>query len=79
MLPGWLAHATPVPLMLATVMTEEFQVTELVKFLLLPSLYFPVAVNCWLPPLLICALGGVTVMEVRVGAAGAGVPELEGL
>ena len=51
----------------ATAISEELQFTEL-RFLLLPSLYLPVAVNCWALPFVICALDGVIVIEVRVGA-----------
>ena len=58
---------------------DEPQVTESVRFLLLPSLYLPVAVNCWVVPLATCALDGVTVIEAKVGEAGADGAEVEEL
>ena len=63
----------------AIVAADELQVTESVRFLLLPSLYLPVAVNCWVVPLATCALDGVTVIEVKLGEAGVGLPEVEAL
>lgn len=35
---------------------------------MLPSLYIPVAVNCWLVPLAIDALAGVIERETKIGA-----------
>jgi hypothetical protein len=37
--------ARPLPLIVATACVEELQVTEFVRFCVLPSLYDPVAVN----------------------------------
>jgi hypothetical protein len=53
--------ARPSPPMLATVDDDELQPTALVKSCALPSLYVPVAVNCWLLPFAIDALPGLTV------------------
>jgi hypothetical protein len=58
--------ATPPPAMLATV-EDEVQVTELVRSCALPSLYVPVAVNCWLVPLAIDALPGLTDIDTNTG------------
>jgi hypothetical protein len=51
----------------ATVLSEVLHCTELVKSLLLPSEYVPVAVNCWSPPGAIDADPGFTTMELKVG------------
>lgn len=73
--PAWPPTATPEALMSATEAAEELQLTEAVKFLELPSLYFPVAVNCWVLPFMIWALVGVTVMAVSEGVMGGVVDE----
>ena len=41
--------------------------TVLVRFWVLPSLYVPVAVNCWRLPSGIEGLAGVTAMETNTG------------
>jgi hypothetical protein len=75
-----IALPTPCPLanpplaMLATV-EDEFQVTELVRSCALPSLYVPVAANCWLVPLAIEALPGLTDNDTRTGAVTATLAE----
>jgi hypothetical protein len=66
--------ATPVVLTDATLVFEELHSTELVRLLELPSLNFPVAVNCWLDPTPIDIDAGVTASEVSVGGF---PPELE--
>jgi hypothetical protein len=66
--------ATPPPAMLATV-EDEVQVTELVRSCALPSLYVPVAVNCWLVPLAIDALPGLTDIDTNTGDVTANVAE----
>lgn len=49
--------------MVAIVLSEESQVTEVVKFSVLPSDRIPVAVNCCVPPLVILADAGVTSID----------------
>lgn len=77
--PDWLADATPEALMAATETVEELQVTEVVRFLVVPSVYWPVAVNCWVTPSETWALGGVTVIELRLGVGFGEGEELEPL
>jgi len=48
----------------ATDAAEEAQVTKAVRFWVVPSEKFPVAVSCWLVPAAIETLGGVIVIEV---------------
>jgi hypothetical protein len=43
---------------------EEVQITELVRFAVLPSLNVAVAVNCCVPPWPIEALAGVTSSDI---------------
>jgi hypothetical protein len=75
-----MAVPTPSPLanpplaMLATV-EDELQVTELVRSCALPSLYVPVAANCWLVPLAIDALPGLTDNDTNTGAVTAKLAE----
>jgi hypothetical protein len=57
---------------LATLESDVFHCAEAVRSLLLPSLYLPVAVNCWIAPGATLALPGVTCNEVRVGVTGGG-------
>jgi len=59
--------AKPAPLIVATAVFVELQVTELVRFCVLPSLYVPVAVNCWLIPLATDGVTGVTAIEANTG------------
>jgi len=47
-------------LIVATAGFEEDQLTDVVKFCVLPSVNVPVAVNCWLVPRAIAELVGVT-------------------
>ena len=49
-LPALTAVASPALVMVATPVFEEAQVTEPVRFWVLPSEYVPVAVNCWVAP-----------------------------
>ena len=53
--------------MVATLVLEEDQVTELVRFCVLPSLNVPVAVNCWVSPAAKEGVAGVTATDFRVG------------
>jgi hypothetical protein len=59
--------ANPEVLMVATAGAEEVQVTALVRFLVLASVYVPVAVNCLLLPSGVKVDGGVTAIETKVG------------
>src|ERR1035438_7227964 len=63
-LPSATTAAIPVALIVATFVAEEFQVAELVKSCVLPSLNVPVAVNCCCPPKVMDGLEGVTVREI---------------
>jgi len=74
-LPVPAAEASPAVLLLATVALSEVQVTELVRFCVLVSLNVPVAVNCWVVPLGIEGLAGVTAMDTSVAAVTVSVVE----
>ena len=63
--PGAKPVATPLVLIVATDV-EELQVTEVVKFCVLPSLKNPVAVNDCVVPEAIVGFTGATVMVERV-------------
>ena len=69
------AVASPAVLMVATVGVNEIQVTELVRFCVLVSLNVPVAVNCWVVPLGIEGLTGVTARDTSVAAVTVSVVE----
>ena len=71
------AVASPVLEMVAIVMSEEFHTTEVVRSGVLPSLKFPVAVNCWVPFRKIVALDGVTVMDSSTAGVTVSVVEAE--
>ncbi len=60
--------ATPLVAIVATAVEDELQLTVVVRFCVLPSLYVPVAVNAWFSPAGIEAAEGLTVMEVSTGA-----------
>jgi hypothetical protein len=53
----------PVPVIVATPVLLELQVTEVVRFTVLPSLYVPVAVNCCVNPRAIVGFAGVTAID----------------
>ena len=55
--------ARPDALTVATAEFEEDQVTELIRFCVLPSVKVPVAVNCCEAPTEIVELAGVTAIE----------------
>src|SRR6266446_4629073 len=55
--------ATPALVIVATEVFEELQVTVLVRFRVLPSLYAPVAVNGCVAPLAIDGFAGVTAID----------------
>lgn len=68
--------ATPVAPMVATAGVEDVHDAEVVMTLVLPSVYVPVAMNCWEVPRAIEADAGETAIEtnaapVTVSAAGA--------
>jgi len=69
------AVAKPLLLMVATVAAEDAQVTVLVRFWVLPSVYLPVAVNCCVNPLATAGFAGVTAIEAKVGAVTVSVVE----
>src|SRR6266478_5496450 len=60
--------ARPVALIVAAAVLEEVQVTELVRFWVVPSLKVPVAVNCCESPLAIEALAGAMVIDCSTAA-----------
>jgi hypothetical protein len=62
--------------MVATAIDDELQFTALVRSRRLPSLYVPVAVNCWLVPFAIEPLSGLIETETRIGAVTATSAEL---
>ena len=63
--PPWAtALASPEALMVATPVAEEFQVTDAVRFCVLPLLNLPVAAYCCVPAGGMFALAGVTVRVV---------------
>jgi hypothetical protein len=75
-----MAVANPAPLMVATLAFVELQVTELVRFCVLLSLYVPVAVNCCASPAAIEGLAGVTAIDTSVAdTAAVTVSESEAL
>jgi hypothetical protein len=67
LLPIAMPLAIPALLIAAIAGFEDVQVTLLVTFWLLPSLYIPVAVNCCFLPLAIDGLAGVTEIDDSTG------------
>jgi hypothetical protein len=67
--------ATPLLFTVAIEAAEELHCAVLVRFWVVPSLYFPVAVNCWLLPEATDAEAGVTETEVRIPAVTVNVAE----
>src|SRR5262249_61788778 len=65
-LPTSTAVARPVPLMVATPVMEEAQVTWVVRSWVEVSEKVPVAVSCWVVPLAMEGLVGVTAMDCSV-------------
>jgi len=57
--------AKPAVVIVATEVLVEVQVTEVVRFCVLPSLYIPMAVNCCPVPAGMEGLAGVTEIDVR--------------
>jgi hypothetical protein len=52
----------------ATVVAEDVHLAVAVRFCVVPLLYVPVAVNCWLEPKGTDGVDGVTLIEVRTAA-----------
>ena len=67
-LPCVMLVAKPKLFMVATPAAEEFQVTVLERFCILPSVNAPVAVNCCALPSGMEGLVGVTAIETNAGA-----------
>jgi len=68
--PAVSAEARPVEVTFAMAGLEDVQVADVVTFAVEPSPYLAVAVNCWMAPMAMVSIAGVTAMEVRVfGAA----------
>src|SRR5579859_4872183 len=64
-----LAVAKPPLVIVATVVDDDFHVTELVMSCVLLSLYLPVALNCCVSPLGTDGVAGVTVIDTRDGGS----------
>jgi len=62
--------ARPPLLIVAMLEAEELQATCDVKFFVVPSCYWPVAMNCWLAPIVRPTAAGVTTIAVSTGDAG---------
>jgi hypothetical protein len=60
--------ASPDALIVAMVLVPDDHVTLDVRFCVVPSLNVPVAVNCWVAPLVIEGFAGVTAMDCSVAA-----------
>src|SRR5271163_1345066 len=60
--------ARPAVVIVAVVVVPDDQVTVDVRFWVEPSLNVPVAVNCWVLPLVIDGFAGVTAIDCNVGA-----------
>jgi hypothetical protein len=60
--------ASPVVLIVATVVADELHVAVFVKFCVVPSLKVPVAVNCCVAPFAIDGAAGVTAIDCNVAA-----------
>jgi hypothetical protein len=69
-------RARPAGLIVAMLGAEDFQVTELVRFCVLPSLNVPVAVNCVVAAMAIDELLEVTAIDSRVGVTVSGIVPL---
>jgi hypothetical protein len=74
-LPVAAAVARPEPLMVATLVDDELQVTDEVMFLLVLSPKVPVAVNCWVELRPIVELPGVIEIATNSFADGKNLPQ----
>ena len=61
-------EARPVTEMVAMVVFDDVQATESVMSCVEPSVYVPVASNCWVRPLAMLGLAGVSVMRSSTAA-----------
>jgi hypothetical protein len=66
--PGSTPVASPLLLTVAIELAEEPHLAVPLRFCVLPLLYLPVAVNCWLFPAATEAVAGVTESEVSTAA-----------
>jgi hypothetical protein len=66
--PAAMIVARPLPLIVATDVSEELQVTWAVTSWVVPSEYVPAAANCWVFSVGIVRLAGVNDMEDKGGA-----------
>jgi hypothetical protein len=73
--PAFRDVANPPLLIVATVRSAEVHVTDVVSVCVLPSLKFPVAVNCWVAPAVIEGFAGPTVIDTNVAAVTVSVVE----
>jgi hypothetical protein len=66
--------------MVATVLVSDVQVTDDVRSCFVPSVYVPVAINCFFVPRAIVGLAGVTSMDTSLAAVTVkcAVPEMTG-
>jgi hypothetical protein len=71
--PRLTAVARPAAVIVATAGVAELHVTLPVKFCVLLSLNVPVAVNCWVEPLVTVGLAGVTAMDTSTGVTASDV------
>src|ERR1700675_4722952 len=80
LLPGPRIVARPLLVIAATLGDEEFQITELVRSCVDPSLKYPVAINCCVAPMAAFGAEGVTVIDTSVlpGPTGGGEGGNEG-
>ena len=69
LLPAATPVANPAALTVATDAFDEFHVTELLRFCVLPSLNVPVAVNCAVVPFAMDVMPALMVIACRVGPA----------
>ena len=60
--------ASPPLLTVATPVADEDHWAVVVRFCVLPLLYFPVAANCWLRPAAMEGVAGVTEIDVSTAA-----------
>ena len=63
--PGLTAVASPLLLIVACAVSEEFQFASVVRLSVVPSENVPVAVNCWVNPVARLVLAGVTVIDCK--------------
>ena len=66
--PAFTPVATPLALMVAMVVSDDVHVAVLVRFCVVPSEYWPVAVYGWVLPAATLAAAGDTVIDVSTAA-----------